>query len=307
MNRAIDLHLHTTASDGTLSPGELVGRAVERGLTAIAITDHDTIGGVREALAAGADAGIEVIPGVEIGIAHDPARHLVEVDILGYFIDPEHPELVEALDLLQKAKNDKLFKQLAVLAQNGYEIESGEVLAHAAGDTVRRPHIWKTLRAHYPDLRAEVFFDNTSFGGDWHVSRDFSLTLEATVDLIERAGGVSSIAHPGAYNAVFTKHTELIDPDVDVAIGHCLDAGVCGIEVYYTYDKNRPFHDKTGPLITPEERDELIAHYAAIARERGVLATGGTDFHGSNKPQIEVGELDIPVELLASLRAARPI
>jgi len=302
---AIDLHLHTTASDGTLTPGELVASAAERGLSAIAITDHDTIGGVREGLLAGETAGIEVVPGVEIGIAHDPARHLVEIDILGYFIDPDHPELVEALELLQKAKNDKLFKQLAVLAQNGYEIESGEVLAHAAGDTVRRPHIWKVLRTHYPELRAEVFFDKTSFGGDWHVTRDFSLTLEATVDLIERAGGVSSIAHPGAYNGTFTKHGKLIDPDVDTAIDHCLNAGVRGIEVFYTYDKNRPFHDKTGSLITHEERDELITHYAAMARDRGVLATGGTDFHGSNKPQIEIGELEIPYEFLDGLRSAR--
>jgi predicted metal-dependent phosphoesterase TrpH len=306
VDRRIDLHLHTTASDGTLTPSELVARAGTLGLAAIAITDHDTIGGVREGIAAGVDAGIEVVPGVEIGIAHEPERHLVEVDVLGYFIDPEHPELVEALGLLQEAKNDKLFKQLAVLAQNGYEIESVEVLALAAGDTVRRPHIWKVLRSHYPDLRAEVFFEKTSFGGDWHVSREFSLTLEATVDLIARAGGVSVVAHPGAYNETFTKHRTLIDPNVDTAIGHCLDAGVRGVEVRYTYDKNRPFHDKTGSLISREERDQLIAHYAAIARERGVLATGGTDFHGANKPQIEIGELDVPYSLLDRLRAARP-
>ncbi|MCD4689848.1 hypothetical protein K8S17_00135 [bacterium] len=138
------------------------------------------------------------------------------------------------------------------------------------------------------------------------MTKDFSLTLEATVDLIERAGGVPVIAHPGAYNESFTKRGELIDPDVDVAIGHCLDAGVKGIEVHYTYDKNRPFHDKTGSLISPEQRDELIGHYASIARERGVLATGGTDFHGGNKPQIDVGEIEIPYFLLEKLRAARP-
>ncbi len=305
MSGRIDLHLHSTASDGTLTPTELVARARSLGLAAIAITDHDTVGGVREGLEAGREFGIEVVPGVEIGISHDPSRCLVEIDILGYFIDPEHPDLIEALTLLQKAKNDKLFKQLAVLAQNGYEIESADVLAVADGDTVRRPHIWRILRERYPELRAEVFFERTSFGGDWHVTRDFSLTLEATVDLIERAGGISSVAHPGAYNETFTKKRELIDPGVDEAIRHCLDAGVRGIEVHYTYDKNRPFHDKTGSLITPAEREALIAHYAGIARSRGVLMTGGTDFHGSNKPQIEVGELDIPVTLLDDLRAAR--
>ncbi|MCD4689849.1 PHP domain-containing protein [bacterium] len=120
MDKRIDLHLHSTSSDGTLTPRELVARARGIGLSAIAITDHDTIGGVREGIEAGAQEGIEVVPGIEIGIAHDPARHLIEIDILGYFIDPEHSELNEALELLQKAKNDKLFKQLAVLAQSGF-------------------------------------------------------------------------------------------------------------------------------------------------------------------------------------------
>lgn len=301
----IDLHLHTTASDGTLTPEELVLRAKECGLTAMAITDHDTIGAVKDGMAAGEKHGIEVVAGTEIGIAHDPKRHLIETDILGYFIDPDHPELIEALDLLQKAKNDKLYKQLAVLAQNGYEIESSEVLAVAAGDTVRRPHIWKILREHYPSLRADVFFEKTSFGGDWHVTKDFSLSLEAAVDLIERAGGVSVLAHPGVYNAVFTKRGTLIDPDVDRTIATCAQAGVKGIEVYYSYNKNRPYWDVES-LISEEQYSELVGHYASLAESHGVLKTGGTDFHGANKPQIEVGEVEVPHYLLEELRTARP-
>ncbi|MBD3367442.1 MAG: PHP domain-containing protein, partial [Candidatus Eisenbacteria bacterium] len=287
-------------------PEALVAQASSLGLDAIAITDHDTVGGVAAGLAAGEKAGLEVVPGVEIGIAHDPERHLVEIDILGYYIDPEHPELVEALDLLQKAKNGKLAKQLKVLAENDLPIPEEEVLAEAAGDTVRRPHIWKILRKHHPDFRADVFFDKTSFGGEWHVTKDFSLTLEATVELIERAGGVSSMAHPGAYNAVFPKTGELVDPSVDEAVAVCAEAGVRGLEVYYTYDKNRPYYDRE-PLISKAELAELIEHYRGLCERHGLVPTGGTDFHGTSKPQIAIGEIDVPGDVLDGLRAARRV
>jgi predicted metal-dependent phosphoesterase TrpH len=301
----IDLHLHSTASDGSETPTTLVERAREIGLSAIAITDHDTIGGVREGLLAGEKAGIEVVPGVEIGIAHDPERNLVEVDILGYFVDPAHPDLVEALELLQKAKNGKLRKQLDVLAANDLAIPESEVLAEAAGDTVRRPHIWKVIKRHHPDFRADVFFERTSFGGEWHVTKDFSLSLEATVELIGSAGGVPVMAHPGAYNATFSKTRQLIDPSVDAAIEVCAKAGIKGLEVYYTYDKNRPFYDRA-TLISPDEFRQLIEHYRSLADRHGLVPTGGTDFHGVSKPQIDIGEVHVPAELLEGLRAARP-
>lgn len=296
--------MHSTASDGSESPATLVERAKAKGLQAIAITDHDTVGGVLEGLEAGKRAGIEVVPGVEIGIAHDPERDLVEIDILGYYVDPTHPDLVEALDLLQKAKNGKLAKQLRVLAENDLAIPEEEVLAEAAGDTVRRPHIWKVLKRHHPDFRADVFFERTSYGGEWHVTKDFSLTLEATADLIERAGGVSSLAHPGAYNALFSKTGQLIDPSVDRAIGVCAEAGVRGLEVYYTYDKNRPYHDGEA-LITKERLAELVSHYQRTAERHGLVPTGGTDFHGTSKPQIEIGEIPVPATVLDALRAVR--
>lgn len=297
----IDLHLHTTASDGTLTPTELVARAKQMGVCAIAVTDHDTISGVREGMAAGEEQGIEVVAGVEIGIAHDPDRNLIETDILGYFVDPESEPLNTALDRLQDAKNNKLHKQIAVLARNGLEIDADDVLALAGGDTVRRPHIWKVLRARYPDLRPEDFFNRTSFGGEWHVSKDFSLTLEETVELIESAGGVPVLAHPGAYNDTFADGGPLIDPGVDYTIEVCAGAGVKGLEVLYSYDKNRPFYDKE-PLIDEFQYGELIAHYAWAALHYGLTPTGGTDFHGSNKPQIEVGEVQVPASVLDDLK-----
>jgi len=299
----VDLHLHSTASDGTATPTELVVAAKSLGLAAIALSDHDSIGGVREAMAAGAEHGVEVLPSVEIGIAHDPDRGLVEVDVHGYLVDPENEELTGVLDRLQVAKNRKLDRQIAVLAENGMPIDRNEVLAIANGDTVRRPHIWKVLHEHHPDLAAEEFFDRTSFGGDWHVTKEFSLTLEECVALVERAGGVPVLAHPGAYNATFAKTGELIDPAVDDAIRLCAGAGMKGIEVYYTYDKNRPFYNAE-PLITKGELGTLIAHYEEMAESLGLLRTGGTDYHGTSKPQISIGEIDVPYRLVSDLKAA---
>jgi predicted metal-dependent phosphoesterase TrpH len=301
----IDLHLHTIASDGSETAETLVLKAKSLGLAAIAITDHDTIGSVREALAAGEKHGIEVIPGVEIGIAHDPDRHLIEIDILGYFIDPDFTELESVLQRLQNAKNGKLAKQIAVLAENGLPIEVEEVLETAAGDTVRRPHIWKVLHRHHPDFSSQEFFDRTSFGGDWHVSKDFSLKLEESVELIERAGGVPVLAHPGAYNTTFARGGSMMDPIVDEIVATCAGAGVKGLEVYYSYDKNRPFHNGE-PLISKDELSELVGHYSTLAEKHGMLKTGGTDFHGATKPQIEVGEVDARYSLLQALKDARP-
>jgi predicted metal-dependent phosphoesterase TrpH len=299
----IDLHLHTVASDGTLTAEELVLRAKSLGVAAIAITDHDSIGAVADGLVAGRRHGVEVVPGVEIGIAHDPQRGLVEVDILGYFIDPDSCEIRDTMQRLQDAKNAKLIGQVDVLAANGYEIEAAEVVKEAEGDTVRRPHIWKVLSRHHPDLPAEEFFDRTSYGGDWHVAKTFSVSLEECVKLIRRAGGVPVLAHPGAYNTTFARGGALIDPAVDTTVEVCAAAGVGGIEVYYTYSKNRPFHNGSS-LISDAEFEQLVGHYLSLTHLYDLLPTGGTDFHGSSKPHIEIGEIEIPYRLLLQLKQA---
>lgn len=299
----IDLHLHSVASDGSFTAEELVVRAKLNGVAAIAITDHDSIGAVKDGLAAGARHGVEVVPGVEIGIAHDPERDLVEIDILGYFIDPDSGELADVLRRLQDAKNAKLDSQIAILASNGYEIKAQEVLGGAAGDTVRRPHIWKVLKKRYPDFSSDEFFDRTSFGGDWHVSKAYMISLEESVQLIGAAGGIAVLAHPGAYNTTFAKGGELVDPAVDRAVETCANAGVRGIETYYTYDRNRPYCDDA-PLITDAQFDELVNHYICLACRYGLLMTGGTDFHGASKPQIDIGDVEVPYRLLAELKRA---
>ncbi|MBM3307324.1 MAG: PHP domain-containing protein [Candidatus Eisenbacteria bacterium] len=302
----IDLHVHTTASDGSLTPSEVVARASGLGLAAIAVTDHDSVGGVPEALAAGARHGLEVVPGVEIGIAHEPGRGLVEVDILGYFVDHSDPELRDVLARMQAAKNGKLARQVEVLAAHGYPIDAAEVEREAAGDTVRRPHIWKVLHRHHAGLEAQEFFDRTSFGGEWHVPKSFGVTLEECVALIGRAGGVPVVAHPGCYSAAFDGGGSLIDPAVDAVIAVCAGAGVRGVEVYYPYDRSRP-HGDGRPLMTAAELASVHEHYASEAGRHGLVATGGTDFHGASKPEIEIGDVPVPYGVLTALRAARPL
>jgi hypothetical protein len=300
----IDLHVHTTASDGSLTPRQVVARAAALGLAAIAITDHDSVGGVAEAMAAGQKHGLEVVPGVEIGIDHEPERGLVEVDILGYFIDPGDAQLFDVLTKLQDAKNGKLAGQVAVLAENGYPIDVDEVEREAGGDTVRRPHIWKVLHRHHPGLEAQEFFDRTSFGGEWHVSKAFGVGLEGCVALITRAGGVPVLAHPCCYSKAFDKGGSLIDPAVDAIVVECARAGVRGVEVYYPYDKSRSQGDGR-PRMSAEELLAVHAHYAALALKHGLLVTGGTDFHGASKPEIEIGDVQVPYGVLTALREAR--
>jgi predicted metal-dependent phosphoesterase TrpH len=300
----IDLHVHTTASDGSLTPSEVVERAAGRGLAAIAITDHDSVGGIAEGAEAGRRRGLEVVPGVEIGISHEPDRGLVEIDILGYFVDASHGELRGVLDRLQEAKNGKLARQVEVLAESGYPIDAAEVMREAAGDTVRRPHIWKVLHRHHPGLGKQDFFDRTSFGGEWHVPKAFGIGLEECVALIGRARGVPVLAHPGCYSAAFDRGGSLADPAVDRIIGVCAGAGVRGVEVYYPYDLSRP-HGDGRPLMSKTELAVVHEHYTSVARRHGLLVTGGTDFHGASKPEIDIGDVDVPYGVLDALRSAR--
>ncbi len=300
----VDLHMHTTASDGSEAPRRLFEMAREKGLRAIGFCDHDSIGSVPEGLILAEEFGIDFVPGCEIGIAHDPDRGLVEADIVAYYYDPNHDEFNDVLLRLQRAKNDKLDKQLAVLAKVGYLVPKDEVLALAQGETIRRPHIYAVLKKHYPDVPTQVFYPNTDFGGPWYVSKEYSLTLEDCVAVVARAGGVTVLSSPGSYNGLYKRDGTLLDPAVDRIVAVCSEAGVRGLETIYTYHCNKPYYQGPRETIDARQLDALISHFEALANRHGMFKTGGSDYHGVSKPQIALGELAVPYRYLESLQRA---
>jgi 3',5'-nucleoside bisphosphate phosphatase len=300
----VDLHIHTTASDGSETPRRLFEMARERGLAAIGFCDHDSIAGVREGIPLAAEFGIELVPGCEIGIAHDPQRGLIEADLLAYYYDPAHDELNAVLTRLRDAKNAKLTGQLRRLEQEGFRVPEAEVLAAAQGETIRRPHIFQVLRKYHPDLAPDVFFPNTDFAGAWYVPKSYSLALDDCVALVRRAGGVTVLSSPGSYNTCFKRDGQVIDTAVDRIVELCAQAGVECLETIYTYHHNKPFYRPPAEPIATEPLHALIEHYEMLADSLGMVKTGGSDFHGASKPQIALGELPVPYRYLENLQRA---
>lgn len=300
----IDLHLHTTASDGSETPRRLFEMAQEKSLRAIGFCDHDSIGSVPEGLALAAEFGIEFVPGCEIGIAHDPDRGLVETDLVAYYYDPAHDELNDVLAKLRNAKNRKLDSQLARLREEGFDLPREEILALAQGETIRRPHIFQVMKKHYPDMVPNVFYPNTDFGGPWYVSKEYSLSLEDCVAVVRRAGGITCLSSPGSYNELYKPEGVLIDPGVDRIVRLCAEAGVGALETIYTYHRNKPYFRTLDETVDDDALRDLVDHYEALADELGLVKTGGSDFHGVSKPQIGIGMLPVPYRYLEGLKRA---
>lgn len=274
----IDLHAHTIHSDGTLTPRELVRLARELGLTAVAVTDHDSIDGHEEALDAGHDLGIEVVPGVEINLEHER----VTLDLLGYFLgDPPGSHLQRKLDELRRYRNERNRRMLTQLAGFGYPVEAGELRRIAGGRAIGRPHIGEAMRRRgYVDSIDEAFSRFLRRGAPAWVDRR-RLSLREATRLVRRSGGLPVIAHPGIIRADEAGLAHLVR---DAA--RC---GVAGIECYY------PSHDA-----------ETVRRILALAGANGLVVTGGSDFHGDTKPDVSLGRgagaRPIPDEILAELK-----
>ena len=278
---AVDLHLHSSASDGTDAPAIVVRKAAAISLTAIALTDHDTLSGIPEAQAAARDLPIELIPGVELSVDHDG----VKIHMLAYFIEPGSGPLQDRLGMLRTgrdARNPVIIEKLNSL---GYGITMQDVLRHTAGDAVGRPHIADALvEAGLVADRSEAFRDLLGDGGPAYVERE-RLTATDAIQLATGSGGVTSVAHPLT-----------IDPGDSTLRSIFEDlrgAGLAGIEAYYS---EHPPHIRT--------------QLAEVAADLGLVATGGSDCHGSGKPGLEIGtgrgDLVVPDSALEELRARRP-
>lgn len=278
-NKTIDLHTHSTASDGSMSPVELVRHAKESGLTAIALTDHDTIDGIKEALEEGASQGVEVVPGLEISVDFKPEMH-----ILGYFFDDTYLNIQDVLSKLKESRKVRNPKIIARLNEMGFDITLDEVKAQAKGKIVGRPHIARVLMLKgYVESISEAFDKYLSSGRPAYFRKD-KLTPEEGIREISKAGGIPVLAHPIYLDMDFE--------ELDKLLGQLAAEGLKGMEVFYV--------DNTG-----DETDDLLR----LALKHRLAATGGSDFHGGYKPDIRLGKgrgnLEIPYEILDKLRQTK--
>jgi len=275
--RKTDLHVHTTASDGTCTPTEVVRLAAEKGLVAIAITDHDTILGYEEAAAAGAEYGVEVIPGIEISTKYGGAVH-----ILGYYVDPNSEKLKPVLDWVVNDRDERNRKMAELMAADGLPV-SYEKMHERFGAVIGRPHFAEILveLGLAKDVR-DAFDRYVEKGQKYYLGRNF-LSIERSIEIIAEAGGVPVLAHPFQYRRSHAGLLELIE--------HCMESGLRGMECRYSG-------------YTEEQSDYL----ERIADNYGLIKTGGSDFHGSNKSHIALGSgtgsLNVPYEYLDSLKKA---
>ena len=283
----IDLHIHTTASDGTLSPKEVIALAHKLNLKAIAITDHDTLAGSKEALQAGIPQPLEFLTGVEISAAAPPfyggsgSFHL-----LGYSIRLDDIELNNALEKLQQARKNRNPAIIERLNDLGISIELDEVRREAGDGQLGRPHIGQVLvKKGIAKSMDDAFTRFLGTGGPAYVDK-YRIECRKAIELILQAGGIPILAHPGLLNCKTRDQ-------FDILIAGLKEMGIQGLEVYYS-----------------EHSAEQTRLFAELAQHHNLLMTGGTDFHGAIQPQIEIGsgkgDLLVPYELYEKLVRAHP-
>ena len=274
----VDLHLHTTASDGALSPSEMVRYAQSKGLQAIAITDHDTIEGLAEGLAEGVRSGIEVVPGIEISAEHSPGS----MHLLAYLFDIDHPLLNERLAYLQQARAERNPRIIENLNRLGVRITYEEVVKASGGGQVGRPHFAQVLEEKgYVRSFQEAFERYLRKGAAAYVDK-FRFTPKEALHFVKEAKGVAVLAHPNTLGMNSPSELEAL-------ILRLVDFGLAGIEVYY-----------------PEHSPPEVAQYKLLAERHGLLMTGGTDYHGLEKNGLDIGvgrgEMRVPYSLVENLK-----
>jgi 3',5'-nucleoside bisphosphate phosphatase len=280
MEEFIDLHSHTVYSDGTKKPYELVQLAKELGLRAIAVTDHDTVAGIQEAMEAGAKIGVEVIPGTELSIEYPLPDH-GHMHILGLFLDIESPELAQGLNWLRTMREERTPRILKKLAEHGLEISEEDIRNEAGEGSVGRPHIARIMvRKGFVSSMQEAFDQYLKKGAVAYVPKD-KFALDKALKMITEAGGLPILAHPFSL--------KLDDTVVEELVASMKEKGLKGLEAHYSNH-------------TPEQ----TAIYTEIANKHGLLISGGSDFHGENKPDIKLGtglgDLQVPYSHLEKMK-----
>lgn len=276
----IDLHTHSTASDGTFSPTELVKLAKKKGLGALALTDHDTVAGNAEALEAGGRFGLEVVPGCELSVEHRPGF----MHILGLYV-PENPQNLSAgmryLNERRLSRNTRIVDKLQSL---GLDVTYDEVLDIAGGGTVGRPHLARALmNKGYVKSIDKAFEVYLGEGGKAYLPKE-KFTPEKAVELLASEGATVVLAHPYSLDRGIAEFEKIVV--------RLMDFGLEGLECLY------PLHKRS-----------QTEKFLNLAEKLGLLVTGGSDFHGDNKPEVKLGAVNdgqnIPYMLLEKIKARR--
>jgi len=271
----VDLHLHTTYSDGSLTPEKLIKRAKEIGYSAIAVTDHDTLKGVKPTLNKAEKNNIEVVPGIEF----NTSLNGYDVHILGYYIDLENKYLKNLLDKIKKERRERIEKMVELLkGLYGYEISLQEIKNISENNIMGRAHIARLLTEKgYVQDWEEVFNKYIGRGRPAYVDRN-KITPFKAVDIIKKADGIPVIAHPG-----LIKNNQIVQ--------QIINYGVAGLEVYYL-----------------EHSAEQIEYYKELAQSNELLITGGSDCHGpKNKDGLKLGKIRLDYKYLAELKKYKTI
>ena len=276
LSECVDLHVHSTHSDGTYSVSELVAYAKEKGLKAIALTDHDTVSGVEEALAEGEKQGIIVIPGIEISCGNGSG----EIHMLGLNIDHKSPVFNEFIIACKESREQRNRRMADKLCQIGMEVNYDELLVKYQSSTVTRAHFARYLHeAGYVKSKNEAFDRFLGDGKPAYLTRE-RITPKDAIDMINAAGGHPVLAHPLLYKMGKDRLESLFD--------YLKGMGLEGVEALYS-------------LNTKSDDERLIK----MAKNHGLFITGGSDFHGSNKPDIDLGvgkgNLRVPAEVLENI------
>ncbi|MDI6643133.1 MAG: PHP domain-containing protein [Candidatus Hodarchaeaceae archaeon] len=263
-----DLHIHTSASDGTYSAEEVLRRAKEAGLAAVGIADHDSVEGIRAALEVDEKYGVEVIPGIELSSEHGET----EIHILGYFLDWDDRQFRALLDTIQKIRLWRAEVIVGKLQRLGIDISFEEILSEAKGGSIGRPHIVRVMLRHgHVKTPDEAFERYLRYGRPAYVGK-YELGLEDAIKLIRKLRGVPVLAHP-----VFS--------NVDDRLPELIKIGLRGIEAYHS-----------------RQDQPTSKRYAEFAQKYGLIVTGGSDSHGAEDP---IGCVRVPYDVVQQLKSER--
>jgi 3',5'-nucleoside bisphosphate phosphatase len=269
----IDLHSHTTASDGEHPPAELLRRAHAAGIETLAVSDHDTVAGLKEAETAAAKLGIRLIPGIELTAFLDGT----EVHLLGHFIDPANAQLTSLGLTLRKGRHQRMIDMIEKLRAIGVTVDLAEVESCGAGENLRRPHLARALvKGGYAKDVSDAFDKYLSRGRPAYVEHPM-LTLQDAIALVRGSGGAATVAHPGV------SHLDR------AGIAHMKEWGLSGVEVVHSDHK-------------PAEREKWLN----VAKDLDLVPTAGSDFHGETvAPGRRLGGVSMDAADLARLESRR--